>query len=345
MTVPDYLSPFLVGVAELTATVLLIWAGIRLTDRLLPEDNGKDEHHHRFKRQLIKMLVTATGLLVLIIVLPVSDTLRGQLLSLLGLVLTAMIALGSTSFVSNAMAGIMLRSVNNFRPGDFVKVGDHAGRVSERGLFHTEIQTEDRDLTTLPNLYLVQQPVTVIRASGTFISASVSLGYDVPHETAKAKLLEATERADLEEGLVRISDLLDHAVQYRVYGFLTDTKKVLLARSRLRENILNVLHEANIEITSPSHMFQRRLEDADKAIPETVVQSPTARPQEDSKEELIFDKATQAEKTETLRARRDELKQELQDNKDGDKSKRLERDIEHLDRLLEARATQKKEER
>ena len=37
------------------------------------------------------------------------------------------------------------------------------GRVTERGLFHTEIQTEDRDLVTLPNLYLVTNPVKVVR--------------------------------------------------------------------------------------------------------------------------------------------------------------------------------------
>jgi len=37
-------------------------------------------------------------------------------------------------------------------------VGDYFGRVTERGLFHVEIQTEDRDLATLPNMFLVSQP-------------------------------------------------------------------------------------------------------------------------------------------------------------------------------------------
>ena len=63
--------------------------------------------------------------------------------------------------------------MRNFRPGDFVRVGERLGRVTERGLFHTEIQTEDRDLTTLPNLYLVTNPVTVVRASGTIVSTTV----------------------------------------------------------------------------------------------------------------------------------------------------------------------------
>ena len=65
-----------------------------------------------------------------------------------------------------------LRAVRNFRMGDFIRVAEHFGRVSERGLFHTEIQTENRDLTTLPNLFLVTHPVTTIRTSGTIVSTN-----------------------------------------------------------------------------------------------------------------------------------------------------------------------------
>lgn len=348
----DMLIPLGTGLLQFLLLALAIWFGLRLTDRLFPE-GGDDDHHYRFKRQISKVIIIATSMVILLVVLPISDTTRGQLFSLFGLVITAMIALGSTSFVSNAMAGIMLRSVNNFRPGDFVRVGEHSGRVSERGLFHTEIQTEDRDLTTLPNLYLVQQPVTVIRTSGTIISASVSLGYDVPHETAKEKLMEATEKADLQDGFVRVAELLDHAVLYRVYGFLEDTKKVLLARSRLREEILSVLHHADIEITSPSHMIQRRLDEDLRSVPELVMTRPGSSAKDHSKEELIFDKAEQAEKTETIRARRDALREELKTyQKNGDASEqdlkaaeKIQRAIDRLDLILNERAEQKKENR
>lgn len=92
-------------------------------------------------------------MVLVIIALPVASELRGQLLSLFGLAITALLTLSGTTFVSNAMAGLMLRSLANFRAGDFLRVEGHFGRVTERGLLHTEIQTEDRDLVTLPNLY------------------------------------------------------------------------------------------------------------------------------------------------------------------------------------------------
>jgi small-conductance mechanosensitive channel len=77
-----------------------------------------------------------------------------------------------------------------------------SGKCRGAGRFHTEIQTDERTLTTLPNLYLVTNPVTTLRSSGTVVSATVSLGYDVPRGRIEELLLEAARdqlEAELEE--------------------------------------------------------------------------------------------------------------------------------------------------
>ena len=158
---------------------------------------------------------------MVILTLPVSETTIGQLLGLIGILLSAVIALSAMTFVGNIMAGLMLRAIKNFRPGDFVRVGDHFGRISERGLFHIEIQTEDRDLTTLPNQYLVTNPVKVIRSSGTLVTADVSLGYDVSRVVVERVLLEAATDAELKEPFVYVIGLGDFSVAYRIAGLLT----------------------------------------------------------------------------------------------------------------------------
>ena len=106
------------------------------------------------------------------------------------------------------MAGFMLRTVKSFGLGDFVRVNERFGRVTERGLFHTEIQSEDRDLTTLPNLYLTAHPLKVVRASGTVISCQLSLGYDIPYYKVEPLL----KQADLD------------AITYKVAGFYAEIK-------------------------------------------------------------------------------------------------------------------------
>ena len=77
-----------------------------------------------FAGQLVLIALTLVAVVVLIAVLPVESALRGQLFSLLGVILSAAIALSSTTFIGNAMAGLMLRSLGNFRPGQFKRNQD-----------------------------------------------------------------------------------------------------------------------------------------------------------------------------------------------------------------------------
>jgi small-conductance mechanosensitive channel len=281
-------------------TIVAVIVGLLLVRHLL-ERNKARIPGYRFRSQMIMIGLTAVGTLLVIMILPIGDAKRGQLLGLLGIVMSAAIALSSTTFLGNAMAGIMLRAVRNFRTGDFIRVGEHFGRVSERGLFHTEIQTEDRDLTTLPNLFLVTNPVITVRSSGTIISATVSLGYDVSRVEIEKCLLEAARGIGLEDPFVRVMDLGDFSVTYRVAGLLTDVKKLLSVRSRLRASILDTLHDAKIEIVSPLFMNQRPLKDDQVFIPESPTTIPEQAPSSEP-EAVAFDKAEDAESLEALRA-------------------------------------------
>jgi len=197
------------SLAMLVTIVLIVMAHLVVV-RLL--DRQQQSHHHSYRRQIILLCFNIVGLLLVILVSPLNDAQKGQLLSLVGLLLSAAIALSSTTFLGNAMAGIMLRAVRSFRTGDYVRVGEHFGRISDRGLVHTEIQTEDRDLMTLPNLYLVTNPVKVIRQSGSIVTADLSLGYDVPRKQIERALLEAATEAELTDPFVHVQELGDFSV-------------------------------------------------------------------------------------------------------------------------------------
>ena len=256
--------------------------------------------------------LTALGVLLCILTLPVDDGTQHDLLTVFGLVLTAVITLSSTTFASNALGGLMLRTINHFRPGDFIRVDRHFGRVTERGLFHTEIQTEDRDLTSIPNIYLVQHPVTVVHETGTMISATVSLGYDVAVDVIEKLLITAGESAGLEEPFIRVHELGDFSVTYRVTGFLKDIKTLLGTRSRLRREMLNALHREGIEIASPSIMIQRPIAKSDRIIPTHVHVEDSIQPSSSS-ETRMFDKAEKAGKLEDLKQLHEELNARAKD--------------------------------
>ena len=91
-------------------------------------------------------------------------------------------------------------------------------------LLHTEIQTEERDLTTLPNLYLISNPIRVMRQSGTLLSVEVSLGYDVSRHTVEQLLVQAALDTGLESPYLQILNLGDFSVSYRISGLLKETQ-------------------------------------------------------------------------------------------------------------------------
>ncbi|MBN7797026.1 mechanosensitive ion channel domain-containing protein [Parahaliea mediterranea] len=267
--------------------------------------------------QLMNWIIISLAIIVIVILLPVSDETQGQILSLLGVVLTAVIALSSTTFVSNAMAGVMLHLTQPFRPGDYVRVNQEFGRVTKRSLVHTQIQTEWRDITTLPNLLLVNNPVTVMHRDGTIISAEVSIGYDVAYTRVEELLLQAAEGADLLEPFVLVQELLDHAVLYRVCGFLPEMKHPLSSRSNLRKKVLEHLHGNGVEIVSPAFMNQRQLDPTAAVIPEQPVmhRAQTAAAETPAPEEKIFDKAEEAASLEELKQRQEAARQAVKREK------------------------------
>lgn len=261
--------------------------------------------------------IVVIGAIALILALPMEDATRGNISSLIGIVISAVFALSSATFMGNGLAGVMLRSINSFRAGDFIRTNDHFGRVTERGLFHTEIQTENRDLITIPNLYLATNPVRTTRSSGTFIASVCSLGYDVNRVVIEKALIKATEMAGLKDGFVRITDLGDFSVVYKTFGLLEDVKTIITAESRLNAFVLDALHEVGIEIVSPNFMNQRQVGDT-VFIPKKVRKAEQiAVDSTDAPENVIFDKADVAESLENRKHKLEEVTSKITELKEA----------------------------
>lgn len=255
-------------------------------------------------RSIILFSIFLIGFIAIILSLPMADSTRSNITSLIGIVISAVLALSSATFIGNGLAGIMMRSINNYKPGDFISVESYFGRITERGLFHTEIQTEDRDLTTIPNLFLATNPVKVMRSTGTFISGIVSLGYEVHRTKIEKTLIAAAKEAGLKDPFVRITELGDFSVVYKVFGLVADIKTVLSAKSRLNSAMLDALHDAGIEIVSPNFVNQNQLAGTGAVFIPKKPRKVEDVKQSDLPEAKIFDKAEEAE---TIEKKKDKI--------------------------------------
>jgi len=287
-------------------------------------------------RQTITMFIVLAGLLAFILNLPIEKELKGQLLSFLGIIISAAIALSSTTVLGNLMAGLMNNSMKRYRMGDLINIGDLTGRVTRKNIFHTEIQLEDSNFVTIPNLYIASYPVKLTRKSNTVISITVSLGYDVPQSKIEKSLKDAALDTGLTDPYVYIINLGDFSVSYKIHGFLEDANKFFSTTSLLHSKVMDHLHKNNIEIVSPIFQNQRRVDET-TFIPKVIVQKEETEQDEKSPEELIFDKATEAEAIEKKKEYLKEITEKIEQNnekikeaKDETEEKELKKNIERL---------------
>jgi small-conductance mechanosensitive channel len=299
-------EPWFPAATALVVTVALV-VGVRW---LLRRRQTDDDAERDFRSQVATIGLCLLGLLAVIFLLPEGSD-SDLAFSVVGLIVTGALAISSQSIIANAMAGLMLRSVSSFKPGDFIEVGDHMGRVSELGLFHTEIQTADRDLITLPNSLMVNQPVRVVRSSGTIVSATASIGYDVSRHQLEGLFIEAAKSSGLIDPFVQVLELGDYSVNYRIAGFLDDPRGLLAARSKLRAAILDTLSAAGIEIMSPMYIARRSASN-EALLPHDAGQPATAAWRRTA-EDRVFDKAELAARLETSRDELTEARESLEE--------------------------------
>jgi small-conductance mechanosensitive channel len=272
-------------------------------------------------KNLISIFVVLIGLLLFIFSFPIDKTLKGQILSFLAIIISAGIALSSTTVLGNLIAGIMNNSMKRFRNGDLIKIEDLQGRVTKKSIFHTEIQLEDSNFITIPNLYIATNPVKLTRKTDTVISTTVSLGYDISRTKIEESLKEAAFSTGLTNPYVYITNLGDYSVSYKIHGFLEDSGKYFSTISLLNANVMDVLHQKKIEIVSPTFMNQRNTEEK-VFIPIEILKNEISN-DEQFHEDLVFDEAIKSEKIEERKDQLEELnkQQELLREKKKDLKK------------------------
>ncbi|ACK70765.1 MscS Mechanosensitive ion channel [Gloeothece citriformis PCC 7424] len=180
-------------------------------------------------------------------------------------------SLGSSSAVSNIVAGIILTYTRAFQIGDQVKIGDISGDIEEKNLLVTRVRTAKNVLVTLPNSSLLSTNIINYSASARetkiplVLSAKVAISYHTPwrkvHETL-VKSAKATEHI-LEDPYPYVlqTSLNEFYISYElnvyVHPNIHTSKELDTIYSELYQNIQDKCYEANIELTCSQYTALR----------------------------------------------------------------------------------------
>ncbi|WP_243434683.1 mechanosensitive ion channel family protein [Pseudomonas sp. 30_B] len=175
-----------------------------------------------------------------------------------------MISLGASSVVGQAAAGLILTYSRTLRAGEFVRVGEHEGTVTEVGMFNTTIRTGLGEVLTLPNS-MITGSVTknysrIVQGQGYVVDTVVTIGYDTPWRQVEAMLIEAARRTegilDKPAPAVFQTALSDFYPEYRLVAQAIPSEPRPRAEllSVLHANIQDVFNEYGVQIMSPHYL-------------------------------------------------------------------------------------------
>lgn len=188
----------------------------------------------------------------------------------IGIFLGAVISIGSGSSVSNAIAGMVITYMRPFAVGDFVKIGDTTGTVTEQSALVVRVLTIRNEHVTLPSSNVLASPIVnysaQARTSGVAIRTSVTIGYDVPWRRVHDLLLEAASRTtnllEVPKPWVIQTALSDFYVCYELDVYVDHPEVAHLVLSELNQNVQDAFFRAGVEILSPHYA---QLRDGNKA--------------------------------------------------------------------------------
>lgn len=207
---------------------------------------------------IVKIIVYAFALVFMFPHLPGSDSKAFQGVSIF---LGVLFSLGSTSAISNIVAGIVITYMRPFMIGDRVKIGETVGDVVEKTLLVTKIRTTKNEDVTIPNATIINAHLWNYTKNaselGIILHPTVTIGYDVPSEIVVDLLLKAAKNTknltrDLKPFVLQKS-LNDFYVEYELNVYTKQPGKMPLFYSELNQSIQREFNKAGVEILSPHY--------------------------------------------------------------------------------------------
>ena len=224
-------------------------------------------------RKIAKFLLVVVGLMLAYPYTPIADNRGFQGLTVFfGLLLS----IGSSTAISNMVAGVVLTYTRAFRLGDRVKVGDTFGDVVEKTFLVTRIRTPKNEDISVPNAtvlsnHIVNYSVMAREGSGVVLHTEVTIGYDVPWPQVHGLLIQAAR--DTEAVLsdpppfVLQTALGDFSVAYQLNGYTREVTRMARTYSDLHQHIQDRFAEAGVEVLSPTYHARR---DGPSTVPDVA---------------------------------------------------------------------------
>ena len=272
-------------------TVLLIFAIVRVAVRLVrlwfdavERGDARARWIYPDTAQPTRRLVTTLlWLFAIVVAYPYMPGSQTDAFKGVSVFLGLMVTFGSSGLVNQIMSGFMITYSRAVRLGDFVRIGDVEGTITQIGVLSTRVKSLWNEDVTIPNAVVVAQTTTDYSrfgdTEGVYIRTSVTIGYDAPWRQVQSLLLLAAERTPglrkSPQPMVLQEALQDFYVKYTLFVCLEQQDRRPYVLHGLHTNIQDLFNEYGVQIMSPNYMLDPT---APKVVPKKDWFAAPARP-------------------------------------------------------------------
>lgn len=208
---------------------------------------------------IIRLILIAFCIILVFPNLPGSESKAFQGISVF---IGVLLSLGSSSAISNSIAGFIITYMRPFRKGDWIKVGETIGYVKEKSLLVTRITTINNEDVTIPNSTILTSQTTNYSATknhdGLAISAEVTMAYAVPWRTIHEILLKAAELTPhlnrSKKPFILQKSLESYYVRYTINVYTKQPEKMYYIHTELLKNIQDCFNHAGLDLHLPQQI-------------------------------------------------------------------------------------------
>lgn len=212
---------------------------------------------------LIRFMLYAFSFVIIFPYLPGSESLAFKGVSVF---LGILFSIGSSSAISNTVAGFVITYMRPFKTGDWIQINDIKGYVVEKTVLITRVRTIHNEDVTIPNSAVLSNHTVNYSSSasdlGLIVNATATIAYGTNWEKVHHLLIKAalmTKDVDpAQTPFVFQTALNDFYASYQINAYTSKPERMYHIHSELHQNIQTVFAEAGIDIMSPQQVTLRQ---------------------------------------------------------------------------------------
>jgi small-conductance mechanosensitive channel len=229
-------------------------------------DKGKLEvngFHREFAMPTFTIVRFLLQAFTLVLIFPYLPGANSDIFKGISVFIGVLFSLGSSSAISNIIAGLVITYMRPFRIGDRITIADKTGVVIEKSPLVTRLRTIKNEEITIPNSSILSGNTvnySTFSEEGICFQVELTVGYEEPWQRIHELLLNIPPRIarvnQLPAPFVLQKKLDDFYVLYELNVYISKSGEIELAKSEIYQHILNDFLAAGIEMNGP-HLFAK----------------------------------------------------------------------------------------